>query len=79
LSESAWPALTSQTDASGKGALQYDRKILFHGFSEASKYRKQEIKKIIEIQRSGLLGVLTRDNKLEFINYHHQEAENDEL
>jgi len=34
---------------------------------------------MIEIQRSGVLGIVTRDNNLEFISYNHQESEVDEF
>ncbi len=43
--------------------------MLFRAFVEEVKYRKQAIKKVVEVQRVGLLGVVTKGSSVEFIDY----------
>ncbi len=76
LSASAW--IGEHLDEQWQPLTQ-DKKILFHVFREASQYRKQPIKKIVELQRHGLLTVINRDNRIEYIDYEKEELSKGEI
>jgi hypothetical protein len=65
--------MATEGDGQGKGQV-CDKRVLFHAFAESVKYRKQAIKKLVEVQRGGMLAVVTRDSHVEFIDYQQREG-----
>lgn len=57
--------------------MPHDKKMLVHAFREDIQYRKHPIKKIIEIQRNELIGVINSDCKVEFISFNREEKKKD--
>lgn len=66
LSQSAWLAHPPPLPLPHPAAP--DRHVLFPAFREHTAYRKHLIRKVIEVQRAGQLGVLTANGALSFVS-----------